>query len=149
MEGNIVGSSLTPFLLKKDIRYLYYPSVHKGKNYIEAEKITWNQATQVENIIFIFDFVPPDNYIQEIIGSGKIFANVKKMFVFSIFSIRIEEGSSPDVIVVRAEENGKNKVEQKILVRHYVACRLEISECKMDMTQCPICTNHFAEVIKL
>ncbi len=38
MEGNILGSSLTPFFLKNEIKYLYYPSVHKGKNYIEAEK---------------------------------------------------------------------------------------------------------------
>lgn len=149
MEGNIVGSSLVPFFLKNDIRYIFYPSVHKGKNYINAEKITWNQATQVENIIFIFDFIPSNEYIQEIIKSGEIFENVKKLFIFSIFSIKEKENVSSTIIINRMEENGNNKEEQNILAKYYAACRLSIPKCELDMTKCPICINNLAEVIKV
>lgn len=149
MEGNIVGSSLVPFFLKSDIRYIFYPSVHKGKNYINAEKITWNQATQVENVIFIFDFIPSNEYIQEIIKSGQILNKVKKLFIFSIFSIKIEENAISTFTINRMEKNGNNNVKQTILAKSYAACRLSIPKCEMDMTKCPICTNHLAELIKI
>lgn len=149
MEGNIVGSSLVPFFLKNDIRYIFYPSVHKGKNYISAEKITWNQATQVENVVFIFDFIPSTEYMQEIIKSGKNFENVKNLFVFSIFSIRTEENISFTIRINRKEENGNNKLEQSISAKYYAACRLSIPKCELDMTKCPICINNLAEVIKV
>lgn len=149
MEGNIVGSSLVPFFLKNDIRYIFYPSVHKGKNYINAEKITWNQATQVENIVFIFDFVPSGEYIKEIIKSGEIFENVKKLFVFSIFSIREKENVLSTIRINRMEENGNNKKEQNILAQYYAACKLSIPKCELDMTKCSICVNNLAEVIKV
>lgn len=149
MEGNIVGSSLEPFFLKSDIRYIFYPSVHKGKNYINAEKITWNQATQVENVIFIFDFIPSNEYIQEIIKSGQILNKVKKLFIFSIFSIKMEENAISTFTINRMEENGNNNVEQTILAKYYAACRLSIPKCEMDMTKCPVCTNCLAEVIKI
>lgn len=148
IEGNIVGGSLAPFFLKSDIRYIYYPSVHKGKNYISAEKVTWNQATHVENIVFIFDFVPSNEYIKEIIRSERIFENVKNLFVFSIFSIKPEENLLSNIIINRIAENGNN-IEQNILVKHYAACRLIIPKCEMDMTKCPVCINHLAEVIKV
>ena len=149
MEGNIVGSALVPFFLKNDIRYIFYPSVHKGKNYINAEKITWNQATQVENIIFIFDFIPSYEYIQEIIKSGDIFVNVKNLFVFSVFSIKGEENVSSTITINRKEESGNNKEEQNILAKYYAACRLSIPKCELDMTRCPICINNLAEIIKV
>ena len=149
MEGNIIGSSLVPFFLKNDIRYIFYPSVHKGKNYISAEKETWNQATPVENIVFIFDFIPSGEYIREIINSGKIFENVKRMFIFSIFSINPEENILSTFKINRTEENGYNDVEQSISVKYYVACKLSISRCDLDMTQCPFCINNLAEVIKV
>ncbi len=149
MEGNIVGSSLEPFFLKSDIRYIFYPSVHKAKNYINAEKITWNQATQVENVIFIFDFIPSNEYIQEIIKSGQILNKVKKLFIFSIFSIKIEENVISTFTINRMEENGNNNVKQTIWAKYYATCRLPIPKCEMDMTKCPVCTNHLAEVIKI
>ncbi len=149
MEGNIVGSSLEPFFLKNDIRYIFYPSIHKDKNYISAEKITWNHATHVENVIFIFDFIPSNEYMQEIINSGEILNKVKKLFIFSIFSIKIEENVNSTFIINRMEENGDNKEKQTILAKYYAACRLSIPKCEMDMTKCPVCTNHLAEVIKI
>ena len=149
MEGNIVGSSLVPFFLKNDIRYIFYPSVHKGKNYINAEKITWNQATLVKNIIFIFDFIPSNEYVQEIIKSGEIFENVENLFVFSIFSIKEKENISATIKINRMQKNGNNKEEQNILAKYYAACRLSIPKCEFDMTRCSVCINNLAEVIKV
>lgn len=149
MEGNILGSSLTPVFLKNEVKYLYYPSVHKGKNYIEAEKIAWNQASQVKSVIFIFDFVPSNHYMREIIESGKSFESVEKLFVFSVFSIRAEEELASHILLDKKKEGKDNAGERKISVGHYTACRLVVPECEVDAAQCSICTNHLAEVIKL
>ena len=71
------------------------------------------------------------------------------MFIFSIFSINPEENILSTFKINRTEENGYNDVEQSISVKYYVACKLSISRCDLDMTQCPFCINNLAEVIKV
>ncbi|MCH5263426.1 MAG: metallophosphoesterase [Lachnospiraceae bacterium] len=149
MEGNIVGSALAPFFIKNDIRYLYCPSIHKDKNFINAEKIMWNKVSLFERLIFIFDFVPSDDYLKEIIDSDTIFENVKELYIFSIFSININENISSEILHYKMENDVNNNTEQRIRVIHFVACKLPVPKCETDMTQCPICVNHLSEITKI
>ena len=111
-------------------------------------------AIPLEDLDMVIDYditltLYSHEYMQEIINSGEILNKVKKLFIFSIFSIKIEENVNSTFIINRMEENGDNKEKQTILAKYYAACRLSIPKCEMDMTKCPVCTNHLAEVIKI
>lgn len=88
MEGNIIGSSLIDYWISNDIDYYYYPSVHKNAEHINIEKTIWGEYNNFDKILILFDFMPTNAYLKEIIESNKKIKECCRLYVISLFCNR-------------------------------------------------------------
>lgn len=148
MEGNIIGSSLTPFFLREGIRYLYCPSVHRGEMFTDEEKALWNRTVSVKTAIFIFDFMPSDEYIEEIVEADETWRNLRELYIFAVFWTEPHKIYLNNICIDTSLEI-ESKREHTISLERYSVCCFPIEQCNEDPDKCLVCQKHLSEVFTL
>ncbi len=147
MEGNIIGSSLTPFFLREKVRYLYCPSVHRGEMFTREEKKLWNRTVEVEIAIFIFDFMPSDEYIKEIIRSDETWRKLKKLYIYAIFWTEPSKRYCDNICISSGKSEGER--EHHISLERYAVCCFPIEQCSEDPKKCLVYQKNLSEIFTL
>lgn len=151
LEGNIIGSALTPFCVKENLRYFFHPSIHK--NYLDEEKVLWNPSADISKIAMICEFMLTDEDVAEIIRNVKGFEKMTKISIFSLFYT--DNDSSPrnytdSIEVVTFSEKDETQQSKAVVeIDRYVVCKLEIKKCSRDEKSCPYYIKDLVDVVML
>ncbi len=148
MEGNIIGSALTPFFLRENLRYLYCPSVHRGEMFTQEEKTLWNKTVTIRTAMFLFDFVPSDGYMKEILESDDTWRNLKRVFIFAVF-LTDPKGDYTDKITVRFFPGTDTDEEHTVLLDRHAVCSFPVERCSADLSNCLVCQKNMAEIFRV
>ncbi len=134
IEGNVIGSSLVDFWLKNDVNYYFYPSVHKEDEHIDFEKSLWD-ADDNRDVLLLFDFLPSDKYLDEILNSNSKLKACKNIYVLALFC---------NTNLLNGEEASLKKE-----IKRYALAKVDVEVCDKKDEECMVCRNQLAKVYLL
>ena len=132
IEGNIIGTSLLDYWIEKKIDYHFYPSVHKKEEHTSLEKSLWNEYNSFQKVLLIFDILPTNQYVEEIIKSND---ELKKCSEFCVLSLFYNKNLIKNEAVV---------LNSKIQIQKFALIEVDVPICELDEKECII----FREKIK-
>lgn len=136
MEGNIIGSSLVDYWVENNIKYYFYPSVHKDNEHIDLEKSLWNDYDEYESVLLICDIMPPEEYLIEIIKSNTKLEACSKIYVLSLCTnfnlLELNEGN------ILGKE-----------IKRYSLVEFNVPVCEKNEEECLICKQGLSKIYSL
>lgn len=136
MEGNIIGSHLIDYWVEHDIKYYFYPSVHKESEHIDFEKSLWNEYHEYNSVLIICDIMFPEEYLIEIMKSNTKLGACSQVHVLSLF----------------ANMNLLNCGQETILdkdIQRYTLAELNVPVCEKEEEKCFVCKENLSKVYSL
>lgn len=136
MEGNIIGSSLVDYWVEHEIKYYFYPSVHKDNEHIDFEKSLWNEYNEYGSVLIICDIMFPEEYLIEIMKSNTKLEACSRVYVLSLFTN------------MNLLNHDKGTVLDKEIKR-YTLAELNVPVCEKDEDECLVCKQNLGKVYLL
>lgn len=136
MEGNIIGSSLIDYWVENDIRYYFFPSVHKDNEHIDFEKSLWNDYNEYDGVLIICDIMPPEEYLAEIMKFNTKLKTCSNIYVLSLFTNR--NLLKYDIGTILDKE-----------VRKFSLAEFNVPICEQDESDCLICKQNLEKIYLL